>query len=75
MNIKAPKPETAHQELREKRKQLHGHRRKLHEQLAEVCEEFVLGEMTRPHKKQALVCELQYLLDYYKDDANWGGVA
>ena len=63
-----------HQELHDKRKELHGKRRHLHEQLSEVCEEFVLSDMTREHKQKALVRELQYLLDYYRDDASWEGV-
>jgi len=63
-----------HAELHEKRKELHGQRRKLHERLSEVCEEFVLSEMTAEHKRNALVRELQYLLDYYKDDASWQGI-
>jgi citrate synthase len=62
------------QELREKRKELHGKRRKLHERLAEVCEEFVLEDLTREHKQKMLLRELQYLLDYYKDDDTWRGI-
>ena len=62
------------QELREKRRDLHGKRRKLHERLSEVCEDFVLEDLTRDHRRQALVHELQYLLDYYKDEAAWQGV-
>jgi hypothetical protein len=59
------------QELREKRKELHGKRRRLHERLAEVCEDFVLEDLTKEHKQKALVRELQYLLDYYRDDQSW----
>ncbi len=59
------------QELREKRQALHGKRRKLHERLSEVCEEFVLEDLTREHKQKALVHELQYLLDYYRDADTW----
>lgn len=62
------------QELREKRKELHGKRRSLHERLSEVCEDFVLEELTREHKQKALVRELQYLLDYYRDEDSWNGV-
>ncbi|HLN29602.1 MAG TPA: hypothetical protein VK395_17780 [Gemmataceae bacterium] len=62
------------EELHEKRKELHGKRRKLHEQLSEVCEGFVLSDMTGEHKQKALVRELQYLLDYYRDDASWEGI-
>jgi DNA repair exonuclease SbcCD ATPase subunit len=61
-------------ELHAKRKELHGKRRKLHECLSEVCEEFVLSDMTKEHKQKALVRELQYLLDYYQDDASWEGI-
>ncbi len=63
-----------HKELQEKRKQLHGKRRKLHEALSQVCEEFVLCDMTPEHKQKALARELQYLLDYYRDDTSWEGV-
>jgi len=59
------------QELREKRQELHGKRRKLHERLSEVCEDFVLGDLTREHKQKALVRELEYLLDYYREDDTW----
>jgi hypothetical protein len=62
------------QELREKRQELHGKRHKLHERLSEVCEDFVLEELTKEHKQKALVRELQYLLDYYQDDDSWKGV-
>ena len=62
------------QELREKRQELHGKRRKLHERLSEVCEDFVLEELTKEHKQKALVRELQFLLDYYQDDDSWKGV-
>jgi hypothetical protein len=69
-----PEPHREHQELREKRKELHGKRRKLHEQLTEVCEDFLMEKLIREHKQKALVSELQYLLDYYRDDATWEGV-
>ena len=62
------------EELHEKRKELHGKRRKLHEQLSEVCEEFVLSDMTKEHKQKAVARELQYLLDYYRDDPSWEGI-
>ena len=61
-------------DLRAKRQKLHGKRRKLHEQLSEVCEDFVMGELTKEHKQKALVRELQYLLDYYRDDTSWEGI-
>jgi hypothetical protein len=61
------------QELHELRKELRGQSRQLHERLAEVCEEFLLGHLTRQHKRGILVRELQYLLDYYKDEGSWGG--
>lgn len=68
-------PEHAKQhELHEKRKELHGKGRKLHECLSEVCEDFVLEDMTKEHKQKALLRELQYLLDYYRDDASWEGI-
>jgi hypothetical protein len=62
------------QELREKRQELHGKRRKLHERLSEACEEFVLEDLTKEHKQKALVRELQYLVDYYRDDDSWKGI-
>ena len=74
MDPKRLEPQGKHEELHEKRKELHGKRRKLHEQLSEVCEDFVLSDMTREHKQKALVRELQYLLDYYRDDASWEGI-
>jgi hypothetical protein len=74
MDPKRPEPSGKHHELYEKRKELHGKRRKLHEKLSEVCEDFVMGEMTRQHKQGALVGELQYLLDFYRDDATWEGI-
>ena len=57
-----------------KRLEPHGKRRKLHERLSDVCEDFVLSDMTREHKQKGLVRELQYLLDYYRDDASWEGI-
>jgi len=71
MDTERQEPHGKHEELHEKRKELHGKRRKLHERLSDVCEDFVLSDMTREHKQKALVRELQYLLDYYRDDANW----
>jgi hypothetical protein len=62
------------QELRAKRQELHGKRRRLHERLAEVCEDFVLEHLTKEHKQKALVRELGYLLDYYRDPDSWQGV-
>jgi len=74
MNPKHQEPRGKHEELHEKRKELHGKRRQLHDQLSDVCEAFVLSEMTRDHKQKALVRELQYLLEYYKDDTSWEGI-
>ncbi len=62
------------QELRAKRQELHGKRRKLHERLSDVCEDFVVEDLTKEHKQKALVRELRYLLDYYQDDDAWKGV-
>jgi len=75
MDTERQEPHGKHEELHEKRKELHGKRRKLHERLSDVCEDFVLSDMTREHKEKALVRELQYLLDYYRDDANWEGIS
>jgi len=65
--------EPAHKrhDLREKRAELHGKRRKLHERLSEICEDFVMEPLTREHKQAALVRELRYLLDYYRDPQTW----
>jgi hypothetical protein len=63
-----------HQELRQKRQELHGQRRKLHDRLVEVCEDFVLEELSRKHKQNMLVRELGFLLDYYRDEENWQGI-
>lgn len=60
-------------ELHELRKQLHGKRRKLHERLSEVCEEFLLEDLSSEHKRSALIRELGYVLDYYKDPSSWEG--
>lgn len=62
------------QVLREKREELHGKRRKLHKRLSNVCEDFVLEDLTKEHRQKALVRELRYLLDYYEDDETWNGV-
>jgi len=62
------------EELRAKREELHGKRRKLHERLSEICEDFVLEELTKEFKQKAVVHELRYLLDYYQDDATWEGI-
>ena len=75
MEDRPRKPSAKQQELHQKRKELHGQRRTLHERLSEVCEDFVLGDLTREHKQKALVRELQYLLDYYRDDQSWEGIA
>ena len=74
MDPKRPELHSKQTELHEKRKELHGKCRRLHEGLAEVCEEFVLSDMTKEHKQKALGRELQYLLDYYRDDASWEGI-
>jgi hypothetical protein len=74
MDTERQEPQGKHEELHEKRKELHGKRRKLHERLSDVCEDFVLSDMTTEHKQKALVRELQYLLDYYRDDASWEGI-
>ena len=54
-------------ELHELRKELRGQSRRLHERLAEVCEEFIFGDLAPAHKRAILVRELRYLLDYYQD--------
>ena len=69
-----PPEHAPRQELHAKRQELHCKRRKLHEQLSEVCEDFVLEDLTKEHKQKALMGELQYLLDYYRDDHSWMGV-
>ena len=74
MDTKRPELHGKPEELHEERKDLHGKRRKLHERLSEVCEDFVLSDMTNEHKQKAVVRELQYLLDYYRDDASWEGI-
>jgi len=61
-------------DLREKRQELHGKRRQLHERLSEVCEDFVLESLSREHKQKALLRELQYLIDYYRDEDSWKDV-
>ncbi len=61
-------------EPHEQRRSLRGRSRQLHERLAEVCEEFVFSELTAPHKRAILARELQYLLDYYKDEESWAGI-
>jgi hypothetical protein len=62
-------------DLQHKRLQLHGHRRTLHDRLSEVCEAFVVEEdLSREFKQNTLVRELEYLLDYYRDEENWQGV-
>ncbi len=64
----------ARRDQMEKRKELHGLRRDLHERLSDVCEAFVAGPLTKEYRRSALVRELGYLLDYYRDDASWEGV-
>lgn len=67
------KPAEQHEqhELRAKRQELHGKRRELHDRLSEVCEDFVMGDLTKEHKQKALARELRYLLDYYQDEESW----
>jgi hypothetical protein len=67
-------PSPKHHDLREKRMELHGHRRKLHDRLTEVCEDFVIEDLNRKCKQNTLVRELEYLLDYYRDEENWQGI-
>jgi len=64
-----------HHEIFEKRQALHGHRRRLHERLSAVCEEFVAEGLSREFKRSALVRELRYLLDFYRDNESWEGVS
>jgi hypothetical protein len=54
--------------------ELHGHRRELHDRLTEVCEDFVLEDLSRKYKQNTLVRELEYLLGYYRDEENWQGI-
>ena len=61
-------------ELREKRSELHGKTRELHDRLSQVCEDFATGDLTKEHKQKALVRELRYLLDYYQDPDAWNGI-
>jgi hypothetical protein len=70
-----PEPRKPQHDLRAKRQELHGKRRKLYERLSEVCEDFVMEDLTREHKQKALVRELQYLLDYYQDEETWKDIA
>jgi hypothetical protein len=74
MDPKRPELHGKQEEFHEKRKELHGKRRKLHDHLLEVCEEFVLSDMTKEHKQKNLARELQYLLDYYREDSSWEGI-
>jgi hypothetical protein len=74
MDTRASRVAPKKPELHEQRKALRGRSRQLHERLAEVCEEFVFGDLTRAHKRTILVRELQYLLDYYKDDGSWSDI-
>jgi hypothetical protein len=67
-------PPGVRHELFEKRQELHGKRRRLHERLSNVCEEFVAEDASKEFRRSALVRELQYLLDYYRDDESWAGV-
>jgi predicted nuclease with TOPRIM domain len=74
MQPKSPQVRPERHELEEKRRALHGQRRRLHDRLSEVCEEFVLENLNRKYKQSTLVRELQYLLDFYRDDENWEGI-
>jgi len=74
MSEKGPKALLKRHDAHELRKELRGQSRRLHERLADVCEEFVLGGLTPEHKKKILVRELRYLLDYYQDEGSWEGV-
>jgi hypothetical protein len=71
---RSPEPPRGRQELRARRQELHGKFRRLHERLAEVCEDFALEDLTHEHKQKGLVRELQYLLDYYRDPDSWKGI-
>jgi len=64
-----------HQELPQTRMELHGHRGKLHDRLTEVCEDFVLEDLSRKYKENTLVRELEYFLNYYRDEEIWQGIA
>lgn len=61
-------------DLRHMRMQLHGHRRHLHDQITEICENFLLEDLNTTFKRNTLVRELEYLLGYYKDNENWQGI-
>jgi hypothetical protein len=61
-------------ELRKTRQELHGKQRELHDRLFEVCENFVISDLTKDYKQQALLRELRYLLDYYRDKESWEGI-
>jgi len=74
MEKEARTPTTAHESLLQKRQELHGHRRELHEKLTNVCEEFLLEKLGRNYKRNTLVRELDYLLGYYRDEENWQGI-
>ena len=52
MDPKRPDLHSKQAELHEKRKELHRKRRRLHEGLSEVCEEFVLSDLTKEHKQK-----------------------
>jgi hypothetical protein len=55
MDPKRMEPRPEHEELHNKRKELHGKHRRLHEQLSDVCEEFVLSDMTKEHKQKGSI--------------------
>jgi len=74
VDTKAARVTPKKHELHEQRKSLRGWSRQLHERLAEVCEEFVFGDLKREHKRTILIRELQYLLDYYKAEESWAGI-
>jgi hypothetical protein len=68
------RPEPEQHELRKTRQELHGKRRELHDRLFEVCESFAMGPLTKDYKQNALLHELRYLLDYYRDKESWAGI-
>jgi hypothetical protein len=73
-DAKSEKNEARHP-LLEKRAELHGKRRRLHERLSEVCEDFALQPLSLGFRRKTLVRELGYLLDYYRDDTSWEEVS
>ncbi len=74
MDDKPRQAPTKHVDPLQQRQDLHGRRRRLHERLSEVCEDFVEDNLTKEHKQKALIRELRYLLDLYQDPASWEGI-